>query len=162
MAGNFYSGNQNRGQGFRGGYNGQNASRQGPPRQDPPKKITPKQLPAEFVDKADEVIRSGNWSRGITTSKIRRLFSLFTEIYNVETLRTEEQLLPESVSRLRLAQIRMLYEAGRDNKVKEFLTKAELIEHLKDIGTSREKLLKYFHYMEALVAYHKFYGGREG
>ena len=80
MAGNFYSGNQNRGQGFRGGYNGQNASRQGPPRQDPPKKIAPKQLPAEFVDKADEVIRSGNWSRGITTSKIRRLFSLFTEI----------------------------------------------------------------------------------
>ena len=39
---------------------------------------------------------------------------------------------------------------------------AELIPYLKDIGTSREKLMNYFHYMEALVAYHKFYGGKEG
>lgn len=160
MAGNFYSGNQNRGPGARGGYNGQNTYRQGTPRQDQTQTAEP--LPTEFVDKAEEVIQSGNWSYGITTSKIRRLFSLLTEIYNVETLRTEPQLSPESVSRLRLAQIRMLYEAGRDGKVKAFLNSANLIRYLKDIGTSREKLLNYFHYMEALVAYHKFYGGREG
>lgn len=56
----------------------------------------------------------------------------------------------------------MLYEAGRDKDVKYFLEVAKLVEYLKDIGTSRAKLLNYFHYMEALVAYHKFYGGKEG
>ena len=129
---------------------------------EPPKKIEAQPLPVEFVDLAEEVIRRGNWSRGITTTKIRRLFSLLTEIYNTETLRTDAQLTPESVGQLRLARVRMLYEAGRDKGVKAFLESAKLIEYLKDIGGSREKLLNYFHYMEALVAYHKFYGGREG
>lgn len=160
MAGNFYGGNQNRGTGPRGGTNGQN--HRGAPRQYQPQTMDAKPMPAEFVDRAEEVIRSGNWSNGITTSKIRRLFSLFTEIYNVETLRTGPELAPESVYAMRLARIRMLYEAGRDNKVKAFLGAAELIPYLKDIGTSREKLMNYFHYMEALVAYHKFYGGKEG
>ena len=119
-------------------------------------------LPEDFVTAAEDVIQKDNWSRRITTSKIRRLFSLLTEIYNTENLRTGDDLAPESVYQLRLAQIRMLYEAGRDNAVKSFLKEARLVEYLKDIGSSRTKLLHYFHYMEALVAYHKFYGGREG
>ncbi len=162
MAGNYYGG-QNRPQGFRGpGGGGQNRQGYGAPRPEPPKKIEALPLPVEFVDLAEEVIRQGNWSRGITTSKIRRLFSLLTEIYNAETLRTDAALEEESIGRLRLARVRMLYEAGRDKSVKAFLESAKLIEYLKDIGDSRKKLISYFHYMEALVAYHKFYGGREG
>lgn len=136
--------------------------RDGAPRGASPAKLTAMPLPEDFVTAAEDVIQQGNWSRGITTSKIRRLFSLLTEIYNTENLRTGDTLAPESVYQLRLAQIRMLYEAGRDRAVKSFLEKARLVEYLKDIGSSRTKLLHYFHYMEALVAYHKFYGGREG
>ena len=155
MAANYYGG-QRRTPGAGGGRPGNRIQ------MELPKKIEAQPLPVEFVDLAEEVIRRGNWSRGITTTKIRRLFSLLTEIYNTETLRTDAQLTPESVGQLRLARVRMLYEAGRDKGVKAFLESAKLIEYLKDIGGSREKLLNYFHYMEALVAYHKFYGGREG
>lgn len=136
--------------------------KKGAPQGAPPAKLTAMPLPEDFVTAAEDVIQKDNWSRRITTSKIRRLFSLLTEIYNTENLRTGDDLAPESVYQLRLAQIRMLYEAGRDNAVKSFLKEARLVEYLKDIGSSRTKLLHYFHYMEALVAYHKFYGGREG
>lgn len=90
------------------------------------------------------------------------MFSLLVEIYNKEILCTADTLSDESLARIQLARIRMLYEAGRDKDVKYFLEVAKLVEYLKDIGTSRAKLLNYFHYMEALVAYHKFYGGKEG
>ena len=32
---------------------------------------------------------------------------------------------------------------------------------LKAIGDSREKAIHYIHYLEAIVAYHRFFGGRE-
>lgn len=126
------------------------------------KKIEAQPLPEDFVDKAEDVFREKMDVKKITTSKIRRLFSLLVEIYNREILRTADTLADESLARIQLARIRMLYEAGRDKDVKCFLEVAKLVEYLKDIGTSRAKLLNYFHYMEALVAYHKFYGGKEG
>ena len=35
----------------------------------------------------------------------------------------------------------------------------DVIEYLKDIGSSREKFIKYARYVEALVAYHRYFGG---
>ena len=159
-----YGGYPSRGPGFRGGNsdrggNGAYGNKKAPV--EPPKPIEAMPLPANYVDEAERVIGEGNWSKEITTSKIRRLFSLFTDIYNDEIRRTAETISAESSARLRLAQIRMLYEAGRDPKTKQFLKSARLVEYLKDIGSSRAKLLDYFHYMEALVAYHKYYGGKE-
>ena len=95
-------------------------------------------LPKDFVEKAERIMSdpAAEWTRKITTSKIRRLFSLFTDIYNVENRRTEPALTEENVGRLRLAQIRMLYEAGRDRNVKDFLDSAGLVSHLKAVGTT--------------------------
>ena len=53
------------------------------------------------------------------------------------------------------------YEGGRDSKVKDFIAKAYLLEYLKGIGSSRDDFIRFAHYMEALVAYHRFFGGRE-
>lgn len=129
-----------------------------------PKSIDPVPLPKDFVEKAERVMSdpATEWNRKITTSKIRRLFSLFTDIYNIENRRTEPALTEENVGRLRLAQIRMLYEAGRDRTVKDFLDSAGLVSHLKAVDDDRNAFICYFHYMEALVAYHKYFGGREG
>ncbi len=105
---------------------------------------------------------AANRSR-ITTSKIRNLLSLVTDIYNVENLRDGPELLPESRNALTMMRIRTVYEAGREQTVKEFVTEATLLEYIKDIGSSREKLIDFAHYMEALVAYHRqLIGGREG
>lgn len=130
-----------------------------------PEEILPLPLPEDYVDAAEAVIRklAAN-SKKITTSKIRNLFSLVTDIYNEENLRDDPQLKSESISALTMMRIRFVYEAGRDPQaVKDFVTEAKLLEYIKDIGTSREKLINFAHYMEALVAYHRYLiGGREG
>lgn len=100
-------------------------------------------------------------TRLVTTSKIRRLFSLIVDIYNEENLSTQKELSQDSVSAIGMARVRFAYECGRDTKVKEFVKKAHLMNYLKGIGRSREEFIKFTQYMEALVAYHKFFGGGE-
>lgn len=130
----------------------------------PPAEIKASPLPADYVDVAEQVMSQLSTERfKITTSKIRNLLSLVSNIYNTENLRTESTILPESQTGLTMLRIRMVYEAGRDPATKTFLLKAKLLEYLKDISTDRSKLIHFAHYMEALVAYHRFYiGGREG
>lgn len=100
-------------------------------------------------------------ARLVTTSKIRRLFSLVTEIYNEENLSKEDTLAESSKAAIGMARIRFAYECGRDRNVKDFVEKALLMNYLKGIGDSRQNFIKFAQYMEALVAYHKFFGGRE-
>lgn len=152
--------------------------------------IVPEPLPDDYVGEAEKIVccianstPKMKWDRIqkkmvpevgtvdtekiISTSKLRNLFSLISEIYNVEILRKNEEefLLPESVTALQKARIRFAYEAGRDEKtVKPFLEKTNLQKYVKWVGQEkqREELIKLFHYMEALVAYHRFFiGGKE-
>ena len=57
--------------------------------------------------------------------------------------------------------MRIIYDAGREQAVREFVEKAQLLEYIKGIGKSRAEMIQLAHYMEALVAYHRYYGGRE-
>ena len=45
--------------------------------------------------------------------------------------------------------------------VKDFVTSANLLSYIKGIGESREQMIRFAQYMEALVAYHKYFGGKE-
>lgn len=143
-----------------GGNNRQNPYQNGPAQQP----LAAEALPGDYADKAEDVIRKLGQNR-ITTSKLRRLLALLIPIYNEENLRSEPELTADNRAALQLARIRMLYEAGREQSVKEFIGNARLVEYLKGVEQartgSRQKLLDYYHYMEALVAYHKFYGGKE-
>lgn len=137
-----------------GGYN-QHGSHASPVKP----KITAEPLPADYVDAAENVIRdiaeSGN--KYISTSKIRNLLSLISDIYNIENIRNEDTISEGSVTALSLFKIRAAYEAGREPEVKTFVEKAKILEYVKGIGTDRTKLLNFSHYMEALVAYHRYY-----
>ena len=131
-----------------------------------PAEVKPEKLPADYVELAEQVMRSlideRNGRIAISTSKIRNLLSMVSEIYNEENLRREEMLHPDSVSRLMLVRMRMVYEYGRNETgVQRFMQKAKLLEYLKGID-SRETLIQFAHYMEALVAYHRYFGGSEG
>lgn len=154
-----YNPNWNNGRSNAGQYS---QNRRPNPSRSQPETISAVVLPENYVEAAEKIISEKEWNRKITTSKIRRIFSLLTEIYNTENRNVDETLKSESIGQLRLAQIRMLYEAGRDKSVKEFLEDTKLIHHLKAIGDDRAAFINYFHYMEALVAYHKYFGGREG
>lgn len=117
-----------------------------------------------YVDEAERVIKSmikkdrnGNDTIGITTSKIRNLLSMISEIYNDALHNEEEKLSEDMISRIQYLKMRFAYEAGREDTVKEFVQKAGIFEAINKIGNNKEKLIIFCHYMEALVAYRKFY-----
>lgn len=128
-----------------------------------PAPIQARPIPVDYVDEAERVMQRLLEDRGIgiTTSKLRGFLSLVTEIYNVENLRTEPNLLPESQVKLMRVRVRVVYDAGRENAVMRFVKEARLLEYLKGIGGSRDSMIRFAHYMEALVAYHRYLGGKE-
>ncbi|MBR1629843.1 MAG: type III-A CRISPR-associated protein Csm2 [Lachnospiraceae bacterium] len=123
-----------------------------------------------YVDQAEEVIqrlrakknpRTGRAIPMVTTSKIRNLLAMTSDIYN-ELLNEQGSEIPDTCrERIEYLRIRVIYEAGREDSVRSFVEEAKLSEILKEIGNNRKKYMLYSRYMEALVAFHKFYGGRE-
>ena len=128
-----------------------------------PPEITPKKVPEDYVDEAERIMRSlMSGGKTVTTSKIRNLLSLVTDIYNKENISPDEKLQSDSVVKLNLMRVRVAYECGRDDTVKAFVTQTKLLEYLKGISTDRADLIRFAHYMEALVAFHRYFGGKEG
>ena len=155
----------NRGYGQQGGYNhgyGQNGGGQQRFQSVQSAEIKPLPIPEDYVDAAERVMRTlfANRSR-ITTTKMRGFLTLVNDIYNVENLRTEAKLSAESKLKLMRLRVRMVYDAGRERDVKDFVEQAKLLEYLKGVGDSREEMIRFAHYMEALVAYHRYLGGRD-
>jgi len=119
-----------------------------------------------YVDEAERVIKSlsKNQRTGaieLTTSKIRNLLSMSTDIYNEVIHDNQEHLSEEIQGRVQYLRLRVVYEAGREKVVKDFIEKAHIVELISAIGKSRGKLLLFCNYMEALTAYHKYQGGRD-
>ncbi len=118
-----------------------------------------------YVEQAEEVIKTlceryrdfkGNPSI-VTTTKLRNLLAMSADIYNDVVNSLEETLSPEVRGRVNYLKVRMIYEAGRDDKVKQFLETADLIRHLDDIRGTRRQYILFSRYMEALVAYRRYY-----
>ena len=99
----------------------------------------------------------------VTTSKIRNLLAISADIFNEVRLSREDKLSDEVLGRINYLKIRFFYEAGRDKdgSVRAFLEEAEIVECINEIGNSKAKYLLFNRYMEALIAYHKFYGGKD-
>lgn len=140
-------------------YNSYNNQRQPSRGFAPAAPVVAKAIPENYVDLA-ETLMSAN-SKSITTSKLRNWFSIANDIYNVESRSSEIGLKPESCTKLLNLRVRIVYDAGKDSKIKDFVTSANLLSYIKGIGSSREQMIRFAQYMEALVAYHKFFGGRE-
>lgn len=155
----------NRGYGQQGGYNrGYGQTSGGPQRYQNTQsaEIRPLKLPENYVDEAEKVMRASFENRSrITTTKLRGFLTLVNDIYNAENLRTEAELSSESKLKLMRLRVRVVYDAGRERDVKDFVEKAKLLEYLKGVGDSREAMIHFAHYMEALVAYHRYLGGRD-
>lgn len=120
-----------------------------------------------YVDKAEDVVLSfkalekkyqkekGRYTP-LTTSKIRNLLSLTSTLYD-ESSTKEFSQLQEPLSYLR---VQFVYQAGRERSVKELVEKAQILEILKEIRDI-SSLQRFCRYMEALVAYFKYYGGKD-
>ena len=122
-----------------------------------------------YVDEAEKVIKgliveesyngrtSRNKNKEVTTNQVRNILSLFTELYDMVRNDPSSELDESVISHIQYVRMRIVYSAGRDKKVRTFVERSKLLDHLKEIGTSRDELLLACRYMEALTAYHKFY-----
>lgn len=120
----------------------------------------------EFAEKAIKKLCSEKDKRGkevapVTTSKIRNLLAMTTDIYNQVVNLKEEKLSTELIGQINYMKIRFVYEAGREVKVKKLIEEADILTHIDEIKNSRKQYILFSRYMEALVAYRKFYGGRD-
>lgn len=96
----------------------------------------------------------------LTVSQIRNLLAMSADILNEVLEYPEENLSEELLDRISYLTVRFYYEAGRDEKVKSFIETANLLPFLKGIQT-RKQYIRYYQYMEALVAFHKYHGGKD-
>ncbi len=122
-----------------------------------------------YVDQAQSVILSlqkktdkrGKPIQLVTTSKLRNLLAMSADIYNEAVALRTDQLTEEINSRIQYLRIRFIYESGREEKVKDLVTTGKILEILQEIQGSKKNYILFSHYMEALVAFRKFYGGKD-
>ena len=120
-----------------------------------------------YVEDAEKVFRDWYSTRDkkITTSKIRGLLSGMSDIYN-DVVRVEGEELPQDiVDRIQYLKVQFVYEYGRDDKkdgpVRRFINESKILNKIDKIGTSKKKFIEMERHIEALVAYHRFYGGKD-
>ena len=124
-------------------------------------------LSEDYTLRAEKVIielrdTMGKNYQNLTTSKIRSILTMVSEIYNDVVFRQDTELSRETADRIKYLKVRLVYECGREPyTIKPFVNKAGLIELIDGIGSSREKFIAFSRYMEALVAYHRFYDGKD-
>lgn len=136
---NYYNNNRynNRGGGSYQG--GQNQA----PRQTP---AQPKEIPDDYAAAAEAVMSNSVNVGNITTSKLRSMFSLFCDMYNEVKHSSGTELTQEQKNALTGARVRLIYECGRESKTKKFVDAANLVPYMLSIGSSSEKMLKFYHY----------------
>lgn len=116
----------------------------------------PTPLPTNYIDMAQKVMDQHH--RKITSSKLRNILSMVSGIYNAERM-GDQELSETSQNSLRMLRVRIIYEYGRnDEKFQTFIRESHILDYLLAIGKDRQKFIDYAQYMEAIVAYHKFYG----
>lgn len=120
-----------------------------------------------YVEDAEKVFKDWYLTQEpkITTTKIRGLLSGMSDIYN-DVVRVEGEELPQDiVDRIQYLKVQFVYEYGRDDKkdgsVRRFINESKILNKIDQIGTSKKKFIEMERYMEALVAYHRFYGGED-
>lgn len=119
-----------------------------------------------YVEIAESVIlklknmvnpRTGKPVPVVTTSKIRNLLAMTSEIYNEVQNTPGESLSDEIKGRINYLKIRFVYEAGREPTVKSFVMTAGLLDLLNAVKGNKKRYILFSRYMEALVAYRKFH-----
>lgn len=126
------SGYSNHGGGRGNGYGGSNNRGNSHKQKELPPEIVPQKVPDDYVDQAERIMRSlMENGKIVSNSKIRKLLSLVSEIYNEENRSTEKELQEKNVVKINLMRVRVAYECGRDNAVKDFVAKTKLLEYLK-------------------------------
>ena len=137
---------------------------------------------SDYVAKAESVIKqlSRNEKNEIllNTSQLRKILSAITDVKNKVSVEAAKKISPELQLEIRFLKTILVYQAGREiekskeknnknnnkksnyitiNAVDEFIEKADLISLLDKIGDDLKRFYRFCKYIEALVAFHKYY-----
>ncbi len=93
----------------------------------------------------------------VTTSKLRGIYAYVTNVY---TRVNDEADFQRNKGDIQYLKVRMAYEAGREGSVKAFLD-ATSLRGLLNVVTTYEQFMLFCRYAESLVAYFKFFGGKD-
>lgn len=132
----------------------------------------------DYVDKADRVMKKlCDEKRMPTTTKIRKFLTAVNTISGkVNRLRDEqagvlEKLPADIAAEVKFLKVKLAYQVGRakpkkngkggDVTVESFEKEAQLMAAIDAIGDDVKKYEDFAKYVEALIAYHKFYGGED-
>lgn len=114
-----------------------------------------------YVEEAEKVIHEVE-AKSFTTTKLRNLLSLSSDIYNMVIHQNSDKLTEEIKSKIEYLRVRFIYEAGRDeNGIKRLVENANLLGVLKNIKGSKKNYILFNRYLEALVAFHRYNGGKD-
>ncbi|WP_304230904.1 type III-A CRISPR-associated protein Csm2, partial [Phascolarctobacterium succinatutens] len=102
----------------------------------------------------------------VTTSQIRKFLTAVNVVRNKVDLykaknKGAESLSKELTAEIKFLKVNLLYQAGRTAAVEQFMTISKLDVIIDSIGDSLSGFVKFTKYVEALVAYHKFLGGKD-
>lgn len=135
-----------------------------------------------YVDRADKVMRAlseeaqkSYGSKMVTTSQIRKFLTAVNRVngkidqFKNGNKSSASGRIPEDLQmEIKFLKVKLAYQIGRadsgrnrGNPVKEFADKSGLIGEIDKIGDSLERYENFARYVEALVAFHKFYGGKD-
>ena len=126
-----------------------------------------------YVDSASNVMKyyqsigfkvpSGKRSENLTNTQLRNFLAITSSIYNIVMSQG-----PEAVrDKLLYFKIHLIYQAGRNVAVKDFVELSKLpaatekVLSKLDDDDAKEYVICLCRYMEALVAYFKYYGGKD-
>ncbi len=129
---------------------------------------------SDKVDLAQNVMKklstaTDKWGKPsmVTTSQLRRfLTAVNTVTGKVEQYQNETgeqgKLSADLAAQVKFLKVKLAYQVGRQGKiVSDFAKEADLMAAIDSIGSDAKKYEEFARYVEALVAFHKFYGGKD-
>ena len=128
----------------------------------------------DIAGKAEKIIlglkndRLLGGTNGLTTNQIRKFLTAVNTLTNKITLYRHQQeqtreLSEDLAKEVRFLKVKLAYQVARGNKgVKRFAEDTQLKEYIDTVGTDLKEYMAFAQFIEALVAYHKFYGEKEG
>ncbi len=156
--------NQNHGnqpKGFQqGGYQGGNKNESEPYRPSFNKTDFADVTALEINEVAD---KKGKEFKPIKTNQIRNFFSHFGTIKNkYKTLKINNQPIDQLDTNLILIKPKLAYAKGRNPVVEPFQSLIfEVIDLVYNSKNKEKAYINFFEFVEAIVAYHKYYGGKD-
>ena len=126
------------------------------------------------VDDAEKVIghlqyinpKNNKPTIDLTTSQIRKFLTAVNVVRNKVDLyiaqnKDANELSSELAAEVKFLKVNLLYQAGRAKAVKNFMDISNLGAIIGDVDKDIKKFQRLCKYVEALVAYHKFMGGKD-